>query len=96
MLTKIMLEANALIRFYAPLRPADFAGGAAPVIPHVVAGNMFTPVHHASFSLPKIFEAMRAPPAVSFPALAGLPLGSYICSVQHIWSNALVTVALIK
>jgi len=90
------LEANALIRFYAPLRLTDFAGGAAPVIPQAAAGNMFTSVHHASFSLSKIFEAIRAPPAAGYPALAGLPVGSYICSVQHIWSNALVTVALTK
>ena len=89
-------ECNALIKYYAPLRLADFAIGAVPAIPPAAAVRVPIDVHHASFALSKIFEAIRAPPAVGYPTLTGLAAGSYIFDVVQIWSNANVTVVVFR
>jgi len=92
----LQTECNALINHFAPLRLGDFAGGALPVIPPAAAVAIPIQVHHASFSLSKIFQAICAPPAVGYPTITSLADGSYICHVLQQWSNAAVTVILSK
>ena len=94
--TILQRECNALIHYYAPLRLADFATGAVPAIPPAAAVRVPIDVHHASFALSKIFEAIRAPPAVGYPTLTGLSAGSYICDVVQMWSNVDLTVVLFR
>ena len=77
-------ECNALIHHYAPLRLEDFAAGAVPPIPPAAAVAIPIAVHHVSFALSMIFEAISSPPAVGYPTLTGLAAGSYICDVQQV------------
>ena len=52
-------------------------------------------VDEGDIALSKLMERIQNPP-VSYSTLYGLKPGSFICFVFHIWSNVVVSTALLK
>jgi hypothetical protein len=87
-------------------------GGAAPTdappspplpLPVVVLGPPLNPqplyvtIPHAKVALPALLDRIRTlHDPHSYPLISRLPLGSYICDIALLWSNAGQTIALFK
>jgi hypothetical protein len=95
----LLREANWMIHHCAALRMPNFAGGAIPAIggPGAVMPPAMLPirVQHASVAGSYLINLLQNPPA-TYPAINLLGTGTYICTVQYIWSEVVVVIQVTK
>jgi hypothetical protein len=87
--------AKALVS-YAPLRKADFAGGALPFIPaaHVVLPPLGVKFHHATIAAYKVLERIQT--GAGLPDILALPAGTNIVGLNVVYSNCALSILLVK
>ena len=92
-------EANWIIHHCAGLGMNDFAGGAAPVLGPPVAGMnppvVPVPVHHASVAGNFMIGQLQHPPT-TYPTINSQGTGTFICTIQYMWSNVVVAIQVFK
>ena len=93
----LLTEANWVINHCSTLRRNDFAGGAIPAIGGPGIGFVPLPiaVPHASFAGSYLINLLQNPPA-AYVAINLLGVGTYVCTVQYIWSEVVVMVQVTK
>lgn len=93
----LLTEANWVIHHCSTLRMNGFAGGAVPVIGGPGIGFVPLPiaVQHASVAGNYLINLLQNPP-VAYPDINQLGIGTYICTVQYIWSELVVMIQLTK
>lgn len=96
MVGHILNEANSIIAHYAPLLEHQVFGPAPPAIPGpLAAAPINVHVRHPKVALSALMQRIQDPPA-TYPVLAALNPGSYICTVQQVWGNGVVAITLFK
>mmetsp|Transcript_7602 Transcript_7602/g.21126 ORF Transcript_7602/g.21126 Transcript_7602/m.21126 type:complete len:178 (-) Transcript_7602:206-739(-) len=93
----LLTEANWMIHHCSTLRMNDFAGGAVPVIGGPGIGFLPLPiaVHHASVAGNYLIDLLQNPPP-AYPNINLLGIGTYICTVQYVWSGVVVIIQVTK
>jgi hypothetical protein len=96
----LLREANWMIHHCAALRMPNFAGGAisSPISgPGAVMPPAMLPirVQHASVAGSYLINLLQNPPA-TYPAINLLGTGTYIRTVQYIWSKVVVVIQVTK
>lgn len=86
---------NALVT-YAPLRKADFSGGALPVIPAGFVGYppLGVKFHHSTIAAYKVLERIQS--GTGLPDIMALPAGTNIVQLNIVYSNCALSILLIK
>jgi hypothetical protein len=81
---------------YAPLRKADFAGGALPVIPDGFVGYppLGVQFHHSTIAAYKVFERIQT--GAGLPDILALPAGTNIVQLNVVYSNCALSILMIK
>ena len=81
---------------YAPLRKADFAGGALPVIPAGFVGYppLGVQFHHSTIAAYKVLERIQT--GAGLPDILALPAGTNIVQLNVVYSNCALSILLIK
>jgi hypothetical protein len=93
----LLIEASTIPHHYAALTANDFAQNPVVTLP----GPLATPVIqdrvlHARVVLHALYARIQDPNDPNYPAISGLPVGSYICSVLAHFPNLCYTVAIYK
>ncbi len=83
----IQREANSIVHFYATANRTD-------VIRDPLQPRMYVPIPTV-IALSKLIETIIQPPN-TYPTLANLSSGSYICTINHQWNNVGVEIILMK
>ena len=93
----LLNEANWMIQHVSVLRMNDFAGGAVPAIggPGIGFLGLPIPVHHASVAGNYLVNMLQNPPPL-YVAINSLGAGTYICTLQYIWSDVVVAIQVTK
>lgn len=93
----LLHEANWMIQHASALRMNDFAGGAVPAIGGPGMGFLGLPiaVHHAGVAGNYLLNILQNPPP-HYTAINSLGAGTYICTVQYIWSEVVVVIQVTK
>jgi len=92
----LLTEANSIINHYVPLVAANFVNNQNPPIAPVIRAPQLLRVHHANIVLHAAIRRIQNPNDANYPALTGLPSGSYICNVMVLWGNVWQTITLYK
>lgn len=93
----LLRKANWMISHCSTLRINDFAGGVMPAIGGPGIGFLPLPiaVYHASVAGNFLINLLQNPPA-AYPAINSLGIGTYICTVQYLWSGVVVIIQVTK
>jgi len=92
----LTLEANSIITAYQNLLAIAFAGNAVPPAALLMAPPALPIIYNtAQIACRKLIERIQTPGAV-FPTINQLGVGTYICTVQHIHANCLISIAVTR
>lgn len=93
----LLNEANWMIQHVSALGMNDFAGGAVPALGGPGMGFLGLPiaVHHASIAGNYLLNNLQNPPPL-YVAINSLGTGTYICTLQYIWTEIVVVIQATK
>jgi hypothetical protein len=88
----VILEAWSIVSAYQGLTMAAFAAGALPAVALLAAPPAAPPnIYHAAVAAQKMLQRIQQPGA-GFPAINAYGSGTYLCTVQQVFSATIVLI----
>lgn len=96
LMPEIVSEAESIKYQYCRLNVSALARGVVPSIDRSSSCQSRQWIPTPKLALSNMFKRIQVPDHPDYPVLTSLPSGSYICSILHIWKNAVILISVFK